>query len=90
MLKPNGAMQLMVYAPYGRTGIYMLQEFCSGSEFQRPIRRSAISSVPSGRRLPGIRWKPCFARPRISGMSRALAEMLNPIRLASPQPIARG
>ncbi len=28
VLKPNGAMHLMVYAPYGRTGIYMLQEFC--------------------------------------------------------------
>ena len=28
VLKPNGAMQLMVYAPYGRTGIYMLQDFC--------------------------------------------------------------
>ena len=28
MLKPDGAMLLMVYAPYGRTGIYMLQEFC--------------------------------------------------------------
>jgi SAM-dependent methyltransferase len=28
VLKPDGAMQLMVYAPYGRTGIYMLQEFC--------------------------------------------------------------
>jgi SAM-dependent methyltransferase len=27
-LKPDGAMHLMVYAPYGRTGIYMLQEFC--------------------------------------------------------------
>jgi SAM-dependent methyltransferase len=27
VLKPDGAMQLMVYAPYGRTGIYMLQEF---------------------------------------------------------------
>jgi SAM-dependent methyltransferase len=27
-LKPEGAMHLMVYAPYGRTGIYMLQEFC--------------------------------------------------------------
>ncbi len=29
VLKPDGVMQLMVYAPYGRTGIYMLQEFCS-------------------------------------------------------------
>jgi SAM-dependent methyltransferase len=25
---PEGAMYLMVYAPYGRTGIYMLQEYC--------------------------------------------------------------
>jgi SAM-dependent methyltransferase len=28
VLKPDGAMHLMVYAPYGRTGIYLLQEFC--------------------------------------------------------------
>jgi len=28
VLKPEGAMHLMVYAPYGRTGVYMLQEFC--------------------------------------------------------------
>jgi SAM-dependent methyltransferase len=28
VLKADGAMHLMVYAPYGRTGIYMLQEFC--------------------------------------------------------------
>ena len=28
VLAPQGAMHLMVYAPYGRTGIYMLQEFC--------------------------------------------------------------
>jgi SAM-dependent methyltransferase len=28
VLKPDGAMYLMVYAPYGRTGIYLLQEFC--------------------------------------------------------------
>lgn len=28
VLKPDGALHLMVYAPYGRTGIYMLQEFC--------------------------------------------------------------
>jgi SAM-dependent methyltransferase len=27
-LKPGGAMHLMVYAPYGRAGIYMLQDFC--------------------------------------------------------------
>jgi SAM-dependent methyltransferase len=28
VLRPEGAMHLMVYAPYGRTGVYMLQEFC--------------------------------------------------------------
>jgi SAM-dependent methyltransferase len=28
VLNPDGAIELMVYAPYGRTGIYMLQEFC--------------------------------------------------------------
>jgi SAM-dependent methyltransferase len=27
-LKPDGVLHLMVYAPYGRSGIYMLQEFC--------------------------------------------------------------
>ena len=28
VLKPDGAMYLMVYAPYGRTGVHMLQEYC--------------------------------------------------------------
>jgi SAM-dependent methyltransferase len=28
VLKQDGAMHLMVYATYGRSGIYMLQEFC--------------------------------------------------------------
>ena len=28
VLAPDGAMHLMVYAPHGRTGVYMLQEFC--------------------------------------------------------------
>jgi 2-polyprenyl-3-methyl-5-hydroxy-6-metoxy-1,4-benzoquinol methylase len=27
-LAPNGAMHLMVYATYGRAGIYMMQEYC--------------------------------------------------------------
>jgi SAM-dependent methyltransferase len=39
VLKPEGAMHLMVYAPYGRTGIYMLQEFC---------RRLGISATDDG------------------------------------------
>lgn len=28
VLKPTGAMHLMVYATYGRVGIYMMQEYC--------------------------------------------------------------
>jgi SAM-dependent methyltransferase len=28
VLRPHGAMCLMVYAPYGRTGVYMLQDYC--------------------------------------------------------------
>jgi SAM-dependent methyltransferase len=28
VLAPNGAMHLMVYATYGRAGIYMMQEYC--------------------------------------------------------------
>src|SRR5262245_62768852 len=28
VLKPDGALQLMVYGAYGRAGIYMIQEYC--------------------------------------------------------------
>ena len=28
VLEPNGALHAMVYAPYGRAGIYMLQDYC--------------------------------------------------------------
>jgi SAM-dependent methyltransferase len=28
VLKPDGAMYLMVYAPYGRAGVYMIQDYC--------------------------------------------------------------
>jgi hypothetical protein len=39
VLEPDGVMHLMVYAPYGRAGIYMLQEFC---------RRLGIQASDSG------------------------------------------
>ncbi|HRI04829.1 MAG TPA: class I SAM-dependent methyltransferase [Pyrinomonadaceae bacterium] len=39
VLKPGGAMYMMLYAPYGRTGIYMLQEFC---------RRLGITATDEG------------------------------------------
>ena len=28
VLEPSGAMQVMVYAPYGRAGVYLIQEYC--------------------------------------------------------------
>jgi len=36
VLERQGAMHLMVYAPYGRSGIYMLQEFCRRVGFRAP------------------------------------------------------
>src|ERR1022692_2510822 len=55
-LEPDGAMHLMVYAPYGRTGIYMLQEFCqrigihaSDGEIRDLIE--ALKALPPGHPL---------------------------------------
>jgi SAM-dependent methyltransferase len=56
VLKPGGAMHLMVYAPYGRTGIYMLQEYCRRIEI-RPSEREiqdlalALRALPRGHPL---------------------------------------
>ena len=59
VLKSDGAMQLMVYAPYGRTGIYMLQEFCrrvgvgvDDTGIRDLIR--ALELLPSGHPLQSI------------------------------------
>ncbi len=55
-LKPEGAMHLMVYAPYGRAGVYMLQEFCrrigvhAGDEELRDLIR-ALAALPPGHPL---------------------------------------
>jgi len=56
VLKPDGAMHLMVYAPYGRTGVYMLQDFCrrigiraTDPEIQDLI--AALETLPPGHPL---------------------------------------
>jgi SAM-dependent methyltransferase len=56
VLKPDGAMHLMVYAPYGRTGVYMLQDFCrrvgiraTDPELQDLI--AALKTLPPGHPL---------------------------------------
>ena len=59
VLKPDGAMHLMVYAPYGRTGIYMLQEFCRRIGIQATddgIRDliAALKALPPGHPLENL------------------------------------
>lgn len=56
VLKPDGAMHLMVYAPHGRAGIYMLQEFgrriglhATDTEIRELM--SALSALPPGHPL---------------------------------------
>ncbi|MGA8732211.1 MAG: class I SAM-dependent methyltransferase [Terracidiphilus sp.] len=56
VLKLDGAMHLMVYAPYGRTGIYMLQEFCRRLHIHptdADIRKlaAALKALPHGHPL---------------------------------------
>jgi SAM-dependent methyltransferase len=59
VLKPAGAMHLMVYAPYGRTDIYMLQEFAWRIGIQATdgeIRDlyTALSILPPGHPLENL------------------------------------
>jgi len=59
VLKPDAAMHLMVYAPYGRAGIYILQEFCrrigigATDEGIRDLI-SALRALPPGHPLEHI------------------------------------
>jgi SAM-dependent methyltransferase len=52
VLAPGGAMHLMVYAPYGRTGIYMVQDFCRRIgirpvEEEMPELVAALGALPA-------------------------------------------
>ena len=79
VLKPDGAMHLMVYAPYGRAGIYMLQEFCrrigihANDEEIRDLI-AALTALPPGHPLENLlREAPDFRQ------EAALADaLLNP------------
>src|SRR5262245_39623439 len=56
VLKPDGAMHLMVYALYGRSGVYMLQEFCRrtgvhATEAEIRDLISALKMLPPGHPL---------------------------------------
>jgi SAM-dependent methyltransferase len=69
LLKPEGSMHLMVYAPYGRTGIYMLQEFCrrvgvSATDEGIQGLVTALRSLPAGHPLKELlRDTPDFRHP---------------------------
>jgi SAM-dependent methyltransferase len=79
VLKPDGAMHLMVYAPYGRTGVYMLQEFCRrigihATDAEIPDLIAALTALPPGHPLENLlRESPDFRQ------EAALADaLLNP------------
>lgn len=51
VLKPQGAMHVMVYATYGRTGIYMMQAYCrqlgiTPSRQELQDLRTALNNLP--------------------------------------------
>ena len=59
VLKPDGAMHLMVYAPYGRAGVYLLQEFCRRIGIHatdEDIRNliAALGALPPGHPLENL------------------------------------
>jgi len=67
VLNPDGAMHLMMYAPYGRAGIYMLQDFCrrldiSASDDAIRDLITALQSLPPGHPMENIlRTAPDFS-----------------------------
>jgi SAM-dependent methyltransferase len=66
VLEPTGAMHLMVYAPYGRTGIYLLQDYCrrlgiGTSSKEIKDLASSLTSLPLNHPLvPLLRDTPDF------------------------------
>jgi SAM-dependent methyltransferase len=59
VLNQQGAMQVMVYAPYGRAGIYMMQEYCrllgiSTSEDDLRDLGAALAALPADHPIAGV------------------------------------
>jgi SAM-dependent methyltransferase len=59
VLNPHGAMRLMVYAPYGRAGIYMMQEYCRLLDI-RPSKNdlrnlaATLDALPADHPIAGV------------------------------------
>ena len=73
VLKPEGAMQLMVYAAYGRSGIYMMQEYC---------RMLAIAPTPAALRDLSATIGALSADHPIIGVTRRAMDFREPDTLA--------
>jgi SAM-dependent methyltransferase len=79
VLKPDGAVYLMVYAPYGRTGVYMLQEYCrrlgvGTSDQEIHDLLATLEALPPGHPLATV-----LPRSRDARNTDALADaLLNP------------
>ncbi len=59
ILAPEGVMQLMIYAPYGRAGIYMMQAYCrllgvGGSRQELADLAAVTSALPSDHPLARV------------------------------------
>jgi SAM-dependent methyltransferase len=59
VLSPSGAMHLMVYATYGRAGIYMMQEYCrllGVGVSQEELRDlgATVAALPSDHPIAGV------------------------------------
>jgi SAM-dependent methyltransferase len=81
VLEPTGALHVMVYAPYGRAGVYMLQDYCRRlgiGHTDREIRdlASSLKALPPGHPLaPLLRTSPDFAN--TAGLADALLHPLD-------------
>ncbi len=73
VLRPSGAMRLMVYARYGRAGIYMMQEYCRLLE----INASALDLRSLGDALEAL-----SADHPISGLLRRSKDFWRPEAMA--------
>ncbi len=67
VLEPTGALNVMVYAPYGRAGIYMLQEYCrrlgiGGTTHELRDLAASLKALPPDHPIaPLLRTSPDFA-----------------------------
>jgi SAM-dependent methyltransferase len=62
VLDPEGALQVMVYAAYGRTGIYMMQDYCrllgiTPSEPELDALGAALTCMPEDHPLSWVKQK---------------------------------